>query len=187
MKPLMHPSIGSLAWTAGLVGLVAAMTSFAGEPPATLARDAFALAGDAAKAWAADATLIYLENDEDVDASGASRRWGYLFYSPELGDARAYSVSGGKIAATLDPTFRFDAPPLPEAWLDSDGALRLALEQVRDHGFDVPASMVLLRGAFDEKQPDRTCWLVCFRREGEPATFVVVDSAEARVVRTWRG
>lgn len=159
----------------------------AGDAAPASARVAFELALEAARAWSADATLVYLENDEALNAVGAAPRWGYLFYSPELEDARGYSIGDGKIVATADPAFRFDAPPLPDAWIDSDAALRLAQDHVREQGFDLPANMVLLRGAFDEEKPDRTCWLVCFRQEGAPATFVVVDSAEARVVRTWRG
>lgn len=186
MKHAAHRNRRALV-IACVLNTVAASPLLARDPVPISAGSAFDLALEAARAWSVDATLVYLENDEAVDANGAAFRWGYLFYSPELDDARAYSVANGEIVATLDPSFRFDAPPLPGSWLDSDDALRLAQEHVREQALGLPSSMVLLRGAFDGEKPDRTCWLVSFRQEGAPATFVVVDSAEGRVVRTWRG
>jgi len=162
----------------------------AGELPQTQARDALPLVQEAALAWAHDAHLAYLENDEALTASGASARWGYLFYAPSRDAARAYSVEDGKIIQALDLTVRFDAPPISSRWIDSQAALaaaQQAMEREREQYGAVPSTMLLMRGAFDEKEPDRTCWLVCFRAQALPSLYIVVDASTGSIVRTWRG
>ena len=39
------------------------------------ARDGLFVADAAARAWANDALLVYIENDESVDSQGAAGRW----------------------------------------------------------------------------------------------------------------
>jgi hypothetical protein len=148
------------------------------------------LARDAAFAWAPDAHLAYLENDESLSEAGTTVRWGYLFYAPSRDAARAYSIEGGRIVQAIDVTVRFDAPPIQDSWIDSAAALAAAQQELRGSLASYagpPSTMLLMRGAFDEKEPDRTCWMVCFRAEGAPSLFVVVDAATGSVVRNWRG
>jgi hypothetical protein len=92
------------------------------------ARAGLDLATAAATIWAQDATLIYLENDEPLDTHGASRRWGYLFYSQALNKARGYSVKDGKIVVAEDLTMKFQAPPIPGEWIDSAAAFTIGDE-----------------------------------------------------------
>ena len=51
----------------------------AGDHPPFSARSGLDLARDAARRWAPDARLVYLENDEPVAEDGTAVRWGYLF------------------------------------------------------------------------------------------------------------
>jgi len=66
------------------LALALASPAPAGDRTPVHARAGLDLASAAANIWAQDASLIYLENDEPLDSHGASLRWGYLFYSPEL-------------------------------------------------------------------------------------------------------
>jgi hypothetical protein len=160
------------------------------EPTPFPARAGLELAHAAAQSWSVDAVLVYLENDEPVDPHGAAQRWGYLYYSRQLDQARAYSIRDGRIlvAETLD--MKFEAPPVPATWIDSDAALGAAeSEATRQLGdsHDAPRTMLLTRGAFHDENPDRTTWTLVYAAGSGPALFVVVDAASARVLRTWRG
>ena len=183
MSPLMTVALALLA--CGWAG-----TSIADELPRTQARDALPLVQEAAHAWAHDAHLAYLENDEALTESGAAARWGYLFFAPSRDAARAYSVEDGKIIQAFDLTVRFDAPPISNRWIDSQAALAAAHQEMgreREQYGSVPSTMLLMRGAFDEKEPDRTCWLVCFRAQALPSLYIVVDASTGSIVRNWRG
>ena len=169
----------------------AANSSLAGDKSPFSARDGLDLATDAAAAWATDARLIYLENDEPIVANGTAVRWGYLFYSESKEEARGYSVREGKILEASDLEFDFDAPPLPDAWIDSGKALLVAEEKAgakykREHGGHLE-TMLLIRGAFDQKDPDSTTWTLLYTSDTEPALFVVVDADKGKVIRMWRG
>lgn len=180
----------SLAFGATL--LAAAAIQVAADPPmAAGARDGLGLAEAAARSWAPDAALVYLENDEDLDATGRSPRWGYLFHSATNDRARAYSVREGKIRHAEDVEVRLSAPPLTDSWIDSDRAFAAAEEKVgRKYcealGGQVTA-MLLVRGALHPSEPERATWTVVYRADGAPSLFVLVDAACGDVVRTWRG
>jgi len=178
---------------AGLVfaGLLAASPGAAADAPPFAARTGLELASTAAQSWAPDARLVYVENDEAVDAGGTSTRWGYLFYSPSEDRARVWSVRGGRIAAAENLDMRFDAPPVAAGWLDSGRALAAA-EQGGGAAFRQSAhaqlqTMLLMRGAFSEGDPDVTTWTVVYSTPGAPSLFVVVDATNGKVQRTWRG
>jgi hypothetical protein len=47
--------------------------------------------------------------------------------------------------------------------------------------------MLLMRGAFDAENPNRTTWLLVYTTPDAPSLFVVVDAADGKVRRTWRG
>jgi hypothetical protein len=172
-----------------LAGVV--QPSAAGDSAPFTARAGLDLAQDAAGSWAADARLVYLENDEDVGADGSAIRWGYLFYSERKGKARGYSVRDGKILEAADLGFEFDAPPLADTWIDSHEALIKAEKKAgekyrRDHGGRL-STMLLIRGAFNDSEPDATTWTLLYTSDTEPALFVVIDAAKGKVVKTWRG
>jgi hypothetical protein len=161
------------------------------DPVPFTAHEGLALAVDAAQNWAADARLIYLENDEPVGEGGAAPRWGYLFFSRTRNAARGYSVRDGRIAAAADLGFDLQAPPLPAGWVDSAQALAAAEEKEgaryrAEHGGQL-ATMLLLRGAFRPDDPDRTTWALVYTSQGAPTLFVVVDAGTGKVVRTWQG
>ena len=96
------------------------------------ARAGLDLARSAAMAWAEDAVLIYVENDEPLDARGASTRWGYLFFSASHDESRAYSIENGKIVVAETLALKFEAPPLGADWIDSGAALTVAEEASRE-------------------------------------------------------
>lgn len=180
------------AAAAALLGaLLAAATAAAAPPPPFAARAGLDLAEAAARTWAADAQLVYLENDEDLDAAGAAPRWGYLFHSASLDRSRAYSVRDGRIVVAEHLDMRFDAPPLAPGWIDSDAALAAAERsggrRFREEQGGRLDAMLLVRGAFSDADPDRASWTVVYAAPGAPSLFVLVDAAEGKVRRTWRG
>ncbi len=155
------------------------------------ARAGIDIARAAALAWAADAVLVYIENDEPVDDAGLSPRWGYLFHSASLEKSRAYSVRGGKILVAENLEMKFEAPPLASDWIDSGEALLVAdkhsgREFRRDHQGRL-STMLLMRGAFHDGNPDQTTWTLVYTSSSSPSLFVVVDASEGKVRRTWRG
>ena len=176
--------------TALLIPLAVAPVA-AKEHPPVQARAGLDLAGAAALSWAADAFLVYVENDEDVDTAGAAARWGYLYYSPTLDKARGYSVEGGRIRAAENLEMKLEAPPLDAGWIDSGAAIAAADDAVgaayRKRPRGRLATMLLMRGAFSEGDPDRTTWTLVYHADGQPPLFVVVDAADGKVRRTWRG
>jgi hypothetical protein len=100
-------------------------------------------------------------------------------------------VRGGRIAAAENLDMRFDAPPLSPGWLDSGPALAAAEEgggarYRKDHSGRL-ATMLLMRGAFSEGDPDATTWTFVYSASGAPSLFVVVDAGTGKVQRTWRG
>lgn len=175
-----------------LAATVVAVPARAGDPVPYPARQALDLTDAAAHAWAADAALVYVENDEDVQGGGLAARWAYLYYSPNLDAARGYSVRDGKIVVAEDLGLTFDAPPVSPGWIDSGAALAAAEKKVgvklREEGADARlATMLLIRGAFHAGKPDMTTWLVVYAAPGQPSTFVVIDAQSGDVRRTWRG
>ena len=173
-----------------LLGATLAAPLAAGTRPPVGARSGVDLARAAATAWAADASLIYIENDEPLDAAGHAARWGYLFYSPARDAARAWSVRDERIVAAEDLAMRFSAPPLEPGWIDSDAALAASREAVaRAFPRTVEATlthMLLLRGAFDD-DPDRATWTLVYAAPGEAGLYAMIDANDGRVRRTWRG
>lgn len=173
-----------------LVLAPAARRALAGEPTPVPARTGLELASEAARTWAADAELVYVENDEPLAAGGGAPRWGYLFRSRSADAARGYSVRDGRIVEAADLGFDFEAPPVGADWIDSDRALaaadRAAADYCRRHGGRL-ATMLLVRGAFNERRPDGTTWTVVYVSDTAPSLMVVVDAAHGEVVRTLKG
>jgi hypothetical protein len=172
-----------------LVVSTTAVPATAGSP-AVAARMGLELAREAAQAWSADARLVYVENDESLDATGRASRWGYLFHSPALGRARVWSVRDGRIVTAENLDLRFDAPPVGADWLDSDAALAAA-EKGGGGGFRREfkgrlATMLLMRGVAAEGDPEATTWTFVYGAPGAPSLYVVVDAATGRVRRAWR-
>ena len=170
---------------------LAARVSGGDAGPPIAARAGLELASAAAQAWSADAVLVYVENDESLGDAGVSPRWSYLFYSPTDDRARVWSVRSDKIAAAENLDMRFDAPPVSAGWLDSGPALAAAergggAEFRKAHGGKLE-TMLLMRGAFSEDDPDVTTWTFVYRATGAPSLFVVVDATDGKVQRTWRG
>ena len=92
--PIRFRLLAALAFAAAVA---VAPVAAADDAPPVEARVGLALASEAARAWAPDAALVWVENDEAPGVAGASARWGYLFYSASGEKARAYSVKAGKI------------------------------------------------------------------------------------------
>jgi len=156
------------------------------------ARSGVELASAAAQSWSGDAVLVYVENDEALDAAaGTSPRWSYLFYSASHDRARVWSVRDDRIVVAEDLDIRFDAPPVAAGWLDSGAAIaaaeRGAGDVVRKLNGAHLETMLLMRGAFSEGDPDATTWTLVYRAPGAPSLFVVVSAADGKVQRTWRG
>lgn len=182
-----------LARSAGAALLLLGFTLIAAASPPSpfTARDGLDLAADAAHAWAPDARLVYVENDEDADTEGAAARWGYLFFSEQRGRCRAYSLERDRIRQARDLDFVFDAPPLPMNWVDSGAAVAGAeaaggAEYRERHGGRL-SSVILLRGAFHPDRPDMSTWTLIYHAEGVPSLTVLLDAADGEAIRTWEG
>lgn len=161
------------------------------EATSISARSGLEAARDAAHSWAADARLVYLENDENVGPDGTATRWGYLFFSEGLGTTRGYSVRDGRLEEASDLGFDFEAPPVSDDWIDSGAALVAAEKKAgaryRSESGGHLATMLLIRGAFHDEKPDETTWALVYTADHAPALFVVIDAKNGDVVKTWRG
>jgi hypothetical protein len=155
------------------------------------ARAGLDLATAAARVWSPDAALVYLENDEPLDTHGAAERWGYLFYSATLEKSRGYSVRAGKIVVAEDLPLKLEAPPVQGDWIDSGTAYRLSDEgPARRYCFEHDGrlkTMLLMRGAIQEDDPNQTTWMLVYNAPNLPALFVVLAASDGRVLRTWKG
>lgn len=185
------PMLASRSALAAFVWLVAAAVAHAGQAPPIAAREGLDLASAAAQSWSGDAVLVYVENDDALDDAGHCPRWGYLFRSASLDQARVWSVRNGKLVVAENFDMRFDAPPLAPGWLDSGAALERAeagagAEFRKKHGGRL-VSMLLMRGAMSEGDPDTTTWTFVYSAPNTPSLFVVVDATDGKVQRTWRG
>ncbi|HEY6867306.1 MAG TPA: hypothetical protein VI792_08615 [Candidatus Eisenbacteria bacterium] len=192
---LVHRPDGRTARRAAAIGLLltalAAGVAGARDDVPFAAREGVEHSAAAAQVWAADAFLVYVENDEDVDDRGAAPRWGYLYYSPSLRKARVYSLRDGAIAVAEDLDMKFESPPLAAGWIDSDAALKAAEERAghafcREHGGRL-SMMLLSRGTFQADDPDATTWTVIYTSPHAASLFVLVDAVQGAVRRTWRG
>ncbi len=163
----------------------------AGTPSPYAAHAGVDLARAAAVSWSADAVLVYVENDEPVDGQGTAARWGYLFYSPALDKSRAYSVRDGKIVTAENLEMRFEAPALADGWMDSGAAIAAVEKEAgktlaKNAGIRL-STMLLMRGPFQDGDPDRTAWTLIYTIPDAPALFVLVDAVDGKVRRSWRG
>lgn len=184
---------GALVTSVAVLACAVLMSPPAGgrEHPGFGARAGLDLATSAARVWATDAALVYVENDEDIAADGSAARWGYLYYSDAMQKARGYSVRDGKIVVAENLEMAFEAPPVATQWIDSGAAIRSAEESVgrafrRDHEARLNA-MLLTRGALSDGDPNLTTWTLVYSSPQLPSLFVVVDATDGRVRRTWRG
>jgi hypothetical protein len=184
---------GSLGLAAGIAAsfVLLAAPLAAKDYAAFAARSGVELAREAAVAWAPDAVLVYVENDERVDGQGGAVRWGYLFHSPSLEQSRAYSVRDGKIVTAENLEMRFEAPALADGWIDSGAALAAVEKEAGKTLAKTPgvrlSTMLLMRGPFQDGDPDRTAWTLIYTVPEQPALFVLVDAVDGKVRRSWRG
>jgi hypothetical protein len=174
-----------------LTSALGASAAHAAKHAPFAAKAGLATAESAALVWATDAALVYVENDEDVDAAGNAPRWGYLFYSATRQKARAYSIRSGRIVVAEDLDMTFAAPPLSPQWIDGEAALRAADAHggrafCRDHAGRA-STLLLARGTIQPGEPDRTTWTIVYTSPSAPSLFVVVDAERGQVCRTWRG
>jgi len=176
-----------------LVLLGTARIAAADEAVPFAAHAGVATARAAALSWSPDAALVWVENDEAPGPLGVAGRWSYLYYSATTDQARVYSVRDGRILAAENLDMKFDAPPVADDWIDSGRAFTAAEAAAAQGDASKKAprgalrAMVLARGTMDAAEPDRTTWTLVYSSPGAPSTFVVVDAASAKVLRTWRG
>ena len=189
-QPLALRRLRRAGVTAFASALLFVPPTLAGEPAPFGARAGLDIAAVSALAWAPDARLVYIENDEALDGQGAAARWGYLFFSPHLDKARAYSVRDGKIAVADTLDMKLETRPLASDWIDSGVALaaaeRVGRSFCQQHGGRL-STMFLMRGPFQDGDPDETTWTFVYASANAPSLFVVVDAAQGKVRRTSRG
>lgn len=189
--PLCRPARRLATCASLLAALALAAPAAAGEARSFSARGGLALAEAAARAWAVDARLVYLENDADADSAGAAPRWGYLFHSESRGGCRAYSLDADRVRLARDLEFDFAAPPLDPTWIDSDAARAAAdaaggREYCARHGGRL-SSLLLLRGVLHPERPELGTWALVYSSPDAPSLYVLLDATSGKRVRTWRG
>ena len=182
---------GVVSAAGALLIILLASPAPAAERVPVHARAGLDLARAAATIWSPDAYLVYLENDEPLDTHGAAPRWSYLYHSPALKKSRVYSIRDGKILVAEDLAMKFEAPPVAGEWIDSAEAFSISDEgPARRYCFEHAgraATMLLMRGAIQENEPDRTTWMLVYNAPNLPSLFVVLDARDGTVLRTWRG
>jgi hypothetical protein len=148
------------------------------------ARGCLDVALRAADAWADDAQLVWVENDAPVDAEGRADAWGFLFFSPEQGAMRSYSVREGILALADDHAVTAPAPAL-ETWVDSGDIARRAWERADEKCESGCAleTLLVVRGVFSHE----TTWVAVFQPASGPRLFVVMNAADGKLIRDWRG
>lgn len=149
------------------------------------------LAEEAASAWAADARLLYVENDSDVGDDGRAERWGYLFWSEQRQASRAYSLRDGEIVLAEDPQVDLPSLPVTHQWIDSGRAVSRANDEggtsYREKRGGHIENVVLVRGVFHEEHPERATWTVVYTAADAPALWVVIDAESGDLVKKWEG
>jgi len=108
-----------------------------------------------------------------------------------LKKARAYSLRAGKILVAENLEIKIEPPPVADGWMDSGAALAVAEKDTgrkfrHEHGGWL-STMLLMRSAFQDSDPDETTWTFVYEASDGPSLFVVVDAAQGKVRRTWRG
>lgn len=161
------------------------------DDPAVTVASVHDLAAASARSWSDDARLVYVENDAGVDARGHAPRWGFLFFSAARDEARSYSLRDGEVDRAETLSFDFDPPPLADAWIDSDAALRRAEEEGgaafrADHAAAL-RTMLLTRGLMHLDEPDRTTWTCVYDAPGQPSLWIVLDARDGELLRRWKG
>ena len=157
-----------------LLVAAAAGDAAAGHHVPFAARAGLAAAESAAQVWASDATLVYVENDEDVNEAGLTPRWAYLFYSESRQKSRGYSIRDNRIVVAADLDMKFEAPPVSPRWIDSEAALQAAdahggRAYCRDHAGRA-SSLLLARGPFQQGEPDATTWTIVYTSPCAPGS-----------------
>jgi hypothetical protein len=149
------------------------------------ARACLEVAEFAADEWADDARLVWVENDAPVDTQGRSHAWGYLYYSPQRGAMRSYSIREGLLERYEAHATVAEFPGLHSAWSDSDEAVREAWKQGEENcnGGCELETLLLVRGVFESG----SAWVAVFSNEGGPRLHVVLDAVTLELLRLWRG
>ncbi|UCE03590.1 MAG: hypothetical protein JSW67_05235 [Candidatus Latescibacterota bacterium] len=160
------------------------LPSTVGSDTLRSARGCLEVALQAADAWADDAQLVWLENDAPVDAEGRADAWGFLFFSPQQGAMRSYSVREGVLALADDHAVTAPAPAL-ETWVDSGDIAQRAWKRANEkcESGCALATLLLVRGVFAHE----TTWVAVFQSTSGPRLFVVMDAANGKIIRDWRG
>ncbi len=189
-RGLVLAGILSLLLTAGCGGPQPHPSLDPTRAPAGSARQALRVAEAAASAWMRDSRLIYLENDSPPEAEGSALAWGFLFHSELTDSWRNVAVQGGQVIHEGPLGFPFAAPDLPETWIDSGDAVRIAEESGgRKFRQQTGASLrhvALVRGVFTEWSGPPT-WTVVYRAPDRGELAIVVNATDGTVLQRLEG
>jgi hypothetical protein len=180
-----------LSCVGAAIAMTAANAPAKDEPSPVSAAGVHALADDAARSWAEDARLLYVENDADVSLGGHAKSWGYLYWSDHRDAGRSYSLHEDRIVLANNPSVDLPSLPLHDNWIDSDAALDQAEasggRDYRENRAGRVQNMVLVRGVFDEEHPERSTWTVVYSSPSYPSLWIVIDATSGDLVRKWEG
>ncbi|GBR73572.1 hypothetical protein NO1_0922 [Candidatus Termititenax aidoneus] len=128
-----------------------------------------------AKVWRRDAYLFAI-SEAEIDASGNSNKWAYLFYSPGSGKSIIYTYDSGYIAQK--ETVLSPLNPVLNLKIDTPTALRKATEAARafiEESGTVTRVISLIGPPYDTRQKTSK-WQVIFY--GSNKKYAVVLDAE---------
>lgn len=118
-----QPDILSISGGNSVTGITIELS----EPVLQTARGPFTDVESAALDWATDAVLVAIDAG-DLDPSGQSFDWFYLYHSPSQQSFQGFSLFGDGIMSEPfnDPQFQPPTTGLPDTWVDSDVAAAAA-------------------------------------------------------------
>lgn len=149
----------------------AASVSLIPRPPGIglRARDGLDAAKALARGWSQDASLVYVESEDEVFEDGTARAWNYLYWSPRERSTRGWIVRKDGTSSAIEFAFPFDPPPLEDGWQDGmktvqQGSKDPAFARARAAG--PLRTMVVTNGLWTDRGPARTAWVLGFGQRG---------------------
>jgi len=149
----------------------AASVSLIPRPPGIgmRARDGLDAAKALARGWAPDASLVYIESQDELFEDATARAWTYLYWSPRERSTRGWIVRQGGATSAVELAFPFDPPPLEDGWQDAMKAFR---DAAKDPAFASARAggglrtAMIANGLWTDSGPPRTAWLFGFGQRG---------------------
>jgi hypothetical protein len=140
------------------------------------------MAYDFALSWSPDVLPVIIFNTDSLTTEGASRGWGYSFYSGSYDSVYYVQVTDADVKfGQPQPPLNYD--PITGEWIDTDAVMPL----VEDHGGSsyragnegVLVQAFLTGEAYDSCVPDRSAWTVGYTSDTSAMRATAPESRSA--------